>query len=112
MVLKELQYLNVFSEAKATRFPARKPYNHQIDIKPGFKPKRHKLYSLTPKEDALLKTFVDKNLSKGYICSSKSKWLLYSFLLQRKTERNALVRTTDISTNGLLSPLKDGQSNQ
>src|SRR6266568_1754575 len=67
------KYLNIFSEAKATRFPARKPYNHQIDIKPGFKPKRHKLYSLTPEEDALLKTFVDENLSKGYIRPSKSE---------------------------------------
>src|SRR6266567_1015557 len=85
MVLKELhKYLDVFSKTKAARFPTRKPYNHQIDVKPGFKPKRHKLYSLTPEEDALLKTFVDENLSKGYIRPLKSEMASSFFFVAKK----------------------------
>ena len=88
MVLKKLhEYLDVFSEAKATRFPARKPYDHQIDVKPGFKPKRHKLYSLTPEEDALLKTFVDENLSKGYIHPLKSEMASSFFFVAKKDRK-------------------------
>src|SRR6266567_240281 len=85
MVLKKLhEYLDVFSEAKAARFPARKPYNHQIDVKPGLKPKRHKLYLLTPEEDTLLKTFVDENLSKGYIHFPKSEMASSFFFVTKK----------------------------
>ena len=40
IVLKELHnYLDIFNEKKAAQFPKRKPYNHKIETKPGFKPK-------------------------------------------------------------------------
>ena len=86
IVLKELHdYLDVFSEKKAARFPSRKPYDHKIETKPGFKPKRHKLYSLTPEEDKALKTFVDENLAKGYIQESKSEMASSFFFIKKKT---------------------------
>jgi len=85
MVPPELHdYLNVFSETKAARFPSRKPYDHKIELKPGFKPKRHKLYSLTPEEDKLLQEFLTENLAKGYICPSTSDMASSFFFVMKK----------------------------
>ena len=77
-------YLDIFSETAVSRFPARKPYDHKIELKEGFKEKRHKNYSLSPEEDTLLKTFIDKNLAKGYIQPSMSEMALSFFFVGKK----------------------------
>ena len=88
IILKELHdFLDVFSDKKAARFPKRKPYDHKIETKPGFKTKHHKLYSLTPEEDAALKTFIDKNLVKGYIRPSKSEMASSFFFVKKKDNK-------------------------
>uniref|UniRef100_A0A0W0GCU5 Pro-pol protein n=1 Tax=Moniliophthora roreri TaxID=221103 RepID=A0A0W0GCU5_MONRR len=43
-------YVNRFEKKKAERFPPSRLYNHAIDLKPNFKPKDCKVYSLLPKE--------------------------------------------------------------
>ena len=88
IVLKEFHnFLDIFSNKKAARFPKWKPYNHKIETKPGFKPKCHKLYSLTPEEDAVLKTFIDENLAKGYIRPSKSEMASSFFFVKKKDSK-------------------------
>ena len=85
IILKGLHnFLDVFSDKKATRFPKRKPYNHKIETKPGFKPK---LYSLIPEEDTALKTFIDKNLAKGYIRPLKSEMASSFFFVKKKDSK-------------------------
>ena len=39
-------YLNIFSEEAASRFPLRKPWDHAIDLKDSFKPKKGRLIPL------------------------------------------------------------------
>jgi hypothetical protein len=41
------EYLNVFNEQKADRFPLSPPWDHEIKIKPGFEPRSQKAYNLT-----------------------------------------------------------------
>jgi len=77
-------YLDVFSKTAASRFPARYPYDHKIELKEGFKEKRHKNYSLSLEEDTLLKTFIDENLAKGYIQPSMSEMALSFFFVGKK----------------------------
>ena len=68
MVPKEYhEFLNVFSEEKAARFPESKEWDHKIDMKEGFKPKSFKNYNLTPEEQIELDKFLNENLEKGYI---------------------------------------------
>ena len=43
------QYLDVFDENKAERFPESQPWDHKIALKEGFQPKSFKTYNLTPK---------------------------------------------------------------
>jgi hypothetical protein len=60
-------YLNIFDEDKANRFPDTRPWDHKIEIKSGFEPKSFKTYNLTPEEQVELAKFLKENLDKGYI---------------------------------------------
>ena len=85
MVPPELHdYLNVFSEKKAAYFWSQKPYDHKMELKPGFKLKWHKLYSLTLEEDKLLQEFLTENLAKGYIHPSTSDMASFFFFIMKK----------------------------
>ena len=42
------EYLDVFDEEKANRFPMERPWDHKIEMKEGFEPKSFKNYNLTP----------------------------------------------------------------
>ena len=61
------EYLDVFSEQKANRFPGPRPWDHKIEMKEGFEPKSFKNYNLTPEEQIELDKFLKDNLDKGYI---------------------------------------------
>jgi hypothetical protein len=60
-------FLDVFDDNKANRFPESNVWDHKTDIKEGFEPKSFKNYNLTPEEQKELDKFLDKNLEKGYI---------------------------------------------
>ena len=61
------QYLDVFDEDKAERFPESRPLDHKIELKEGFQPKSFKTYNLTPKEQKELDNWIKENMDKGYI---------------------------------------------
>ena len=61
------EFLDVFDEDKANRFPESQRWDHKIDMKEGFKPKAFKNYNLTPEEQVELDAFLKENLEKGYI---------------------------------------------
>uniref|UniRef100_A0A0W0FDX2 Putative reverse transcriptase-rnase h-integrase n=1 Tax=Moniliophthora roreri TaxID=221103 RepID=A0A0W0FDX2_MONRR len=60
-------YSDRFEKKKAERFPPSRSYDHVIDLKPDFKPRDCKIYSLSPKEQIEQDKFLDENLRKGYI---------------------------------------------
>ena len=78
------EYLDVFSDDKASQFPKLTPWDHKIELKEVFQPKLFKLYPMTPEEDAMTKEFVDDNLAKGYIRPSKSPMATLFFSYKRK----------------------------
>ena len=61
------EYLDVFSEEKAARFPESGSWDHKIEMKEGFEPKSFKNYNLTPAEQLKLDKFLKEILEKGYI---------------------------------------------
>jgi len=61
------EFLDVFSEEKAARFPESRPWDHKIEMKDTFVPKSFKTYNLTPQEQVELDNFLKENLDKGYI---------------------------------------------
>ena len=66
------EFLDVFSEEKAARFPESKEWDHKINMKEGFKPKSFNIYNLTLEEQIKLDKFIKENLEKGYIQPSQS----------------------------------------
>jgi hypothetical protein len=60
-------FLDVFNDKKANRFPESNMWDHKINIKEEFKPKSLKNYNLTLEEQKELDKFLDKNLEKRYI---------------------------------------------
>uniref|UniRef100_A0A0W0FNA5 Pro-pol protein n=1 Tax=Moniliophthora roreri TaxID=221103 RepID=A0A0W0FNA5_MONRR len=55
-------YSDRFEKKKAEQFPPSRPYDHAIDLKPDFKPRDCKIYSLSPKERIEQDKFLDENL--------------------------------------------------
>jgi len=47
--------------------PVRKPWDHAIELKEGFMPKKGKIYSLSREEKEEVQTFIEDQLRKGYI---------------------------------------------
>ena len=79
-------YLDVFNEEKAHRFPESKPWDHKIEMKDseGFEPKSFKNYNLTPTEQVKLDKFLKENLEKGYIRLSQSPMASPFFFVSKK----------------------------
>ena len=68
MVPEDLHdFLDIFDNNKANRFPESNVWDHKIDMKEGFEPKSFKNYNLTLEEQKELNKFLDENLEKGYI---------------------------------------------
>src|SRR6266542_6845963 len=85
LVPQELhEYLTVFSEEAASRFPERKSWDHKILLKKDFKPRKGKIYDLSPEEDILLQEFIEENSKKGYI--------VFLCIKERNEEEMALSR--------------------
>ena len=58
------EFLDVFDETKADRFPEPCPWDHKIELKEGFQPKSFKTYNLTPEEQNKLDKWIKENLEK------------------------------------------------
>ena len=78
------QYLDVFNENKAERFPESQPCDHKIELKEGVQPKSFKTYNLTPEEQKELDNWIKENLDKGYIRPSQSPMPSPFFYVKKK----------------------------
>ena len=78
------EYLDIFDEQKANRFPMSRPWDHRIKMKEGFEPKSFKNYSLTPQEQVEMEKFLKENLEKGYIRPLKSPMASPFFFVDKK----------------------------
>ena len=85
-------YLDIFSEKAASRFPLRKPWDHTINLKDSFKPKKGQLIPLSPEEQKEVSEFVNEQLAKGYIRPSKSKQTSPVFFVPKKDSRKRMVQ--------------------
>ena len=78
------EYLDVFDEQKADRFPSSRIWDHKIEMKPDFVPKSFKTYNITPAEQIELDKFLKENLDKGYIRPSQSPMASHFFFVTKK----------------------------
>jgi len=61
------QWIKVFRKKQSERMLMRKVWDHVIDIKKGFVPRKGKVYLLSREEREEVREFIKEQLRKGYI---------------------------------------------
>ncbi|KIN98762.1 hypothetical protein M404DRAFT_31083 [Pisolithus tinctorius Marx 270] len=93
LVLKEYhQYLKVFLKEESERMPLHKPWDHAIDLKETFTPKRGRLIPLSVEEQKEVSDFLEDQLQKGYIRPSKSPQTSPVFFIPKKDGKKRMVQ--------------------
>ena len=79
------EFVDVFLEEKAKRFPPSREEDHEIEFMEEV-PKIFKLnvYQMSIKQTTFLRKWLDKELAKGYIQPSKSPYSSPTFLIEKK----------------------------
>jgi hypothetical protein len=82
---------DVFSKKASEHMPETKPWDHAIDLKPDFVPKKGRLIPLSMTEQDEVKGFVEDQLAKRYIRLSKSPQTLLVFFIPKKDGKTHMV---------------------
>jgi len=61
------KWKKVFGKKKSERMLVQKTWDHAIELKEGFMPRKGKVYSLLREEREEVQKFVEDQLRKGYI---------------------------------------------
>ena len=61
------EYRDVFSATEFDQLAERRPWDHVIELTPGFKPVHCKVYHLSPQEQKALDEFLEENLRTGRV---------------------------------------------
>jgi len=84
------KYLSVFKKKESERLPLHKLWDHAIETKSGFQPKKSKVYALSPKEQEEVDDFINEQLRKGYIRPSKSPQTSPIFFVPKKDHKKRM----------------------
>ena len=77
---------------EAVRKNAHKLWDHAIDVKEGFVPRKGKVYPLSREEREEVREFMKKQLRKGYIRPSKSPQTASVFFVGKKDGKKRMVQ--------------------
>jgi len=81
------EYQSVFEKTASERFPESHPWDHRIDLKPDFIPKKAKTYPLSVEEEKEMNKFIDDNLRKGFIWESALPQASPFFFMAKKDSK-------------------------
>ena len=85
-------WIKVFGKKQSERMPIRKLWDHAIDIKERFMPRKGKVYPLSREEREEVRKFVKEQLRKGYIRPSKSLQVAPVFFVGKKDGKKRMVQ--------------------
>ena len=86
------KWIKVFSKKQSERMPTRKIWDHAIDIKKGFMPRKEKVYLLSREEREEVREFINKQLRKGYIRLLKLPQTAPVFFIEKKDGKKQMVQ--------------------
>jgi len=86
------KWIKVFGKKQSERMPTRKVWDHAIDMKEEFVPRKGKVYPLSREEREEVREFVKEQLKKGYIRPSKSPQIAPVFFVGKKDEKKRMVQ--------------------
>jgi len=82
----------VFEKKDSERMLTRKTWDHAIDLKEGFVPKKGRIYSLSRVEREKVQEFMKDQLRKGYIRPLKSPQMSPVFFVPKKDGKKRMVQ--------------------
>jgi len=85
-------WIKVFGKKQSERMPTRKLWDHMIEVKEGFVPRKGKVYLLSREEKEEVREFVKEQLRKGYIRPSKSPQTALVFFVGKKDGKKRMVQ--------------------
>ena len=86
------KWIKVFGKKQSEWMPTRKVWDHAIEIKERFVPRKEKVYPLSRKEREEVREFVREQLRKGYIWLSKSLQTAPVFFVGKKDGKKKKVQ--------------------
>ena len=82
----------MFGKKQSERMPTRKLWDHVIDIREGFMPRKEKVYPLSREEKEEVREFVKEQLRKGYIQPTKLPQMAPVFFVGKKDGKKKMVQ--------------------
>jgi len=86
------KYLKMFEKKDSERMLMRKAWDHAIDLREGFVPKKGKIYLLSRVEREEVQEFIKDQLRKRYIRPSKSLQISPVFFVPKKDGKKRMVQ--------------------
>jgi len=86
------KWIKVFGKKQSERMPMRKVWDHTINVKEGFIPKKGKVYPLSREEREEVREFMKEQLRKGYIQPLKSPQIAPVFFVGKKDGKKWMVQ--------------------
>jgi len=86
-----LKWRKVFGKMESEKMPTRKIWDHAIDLKETFKPRKRRIYPLSKNEREEVQNFINNQLKKGYIRPSKSPQMSPVFFVGKKNGSKRMV---------------------
>ena len=86
------KYLKMFEKKESERMLTRKAWDHAIDLREGFVPKKGKIYPLSRVEREEVQEFIKDQLRKGYIRPLKSPQTSPVFFVLKKDGKKRMLQ--------------------
>jgi len=86
------RWIKVFGKKQSERMSTWKIWDHAIDMKEGFVPRKGKVYPLSREEREEVHEFIQEQLRKGYIRPSKSPQMAPVFFVGKKDGKKRMVQ--------------------
>ena len=86
------KWIKVFGKKQSEKMLTRKVWDHTIDIKEGFVPRKGKVYPLLRDEREEVREFIWEQLRKGYIRPLKSSQTVLVFFMGKKDGKKQMVQ--------------------
>jgi len=84
--------LKVFGKVESERMLTRKSWNHTINLKENFVPRKGRTYLMLRQEKEEVQEFVEEQLRKGYIRPSKLPQTSLVFFVRKKDGKKRMVQ--------------------
>ena len=86
------KWLKVFEKTESERILVRKPWDHAINLRENFVPRKGRIYLMLREEKEEVREFVEEQLRKGYIKLLKLPQTLPVFFVGKKDKKKRMVQ--------------------